>query len=103
MNQTCLVANQVSSGCCKLREVVAESGEQFYFLQQYLYTLCVNRLKANSVVFNKGRNSRVLACVAAGPRSRQGLERLRPGNRVWADSHVILSNQRSVKKSKGKV
>ena len=34
-------------GCCRLRKVVVESGEKFYFLQQNLYRLRVLLGKAN--------------------------------------------------------
>ena len=58
--------------CCRLRKVVAESTEWFYFLQQNLYMCTFYRSKAN------------LFC-----------SRLR-NSRVWRDSSVILSNKKSV-------
>ena len=58
--------------CCRLRKVVAESTEWFYFLQQNLYMCTFYRSKAN------------LFC-----------SRLR-NSRVWRDSSVILSNNKSV-------
>ena len=58
--------------CCRLRKVVTESTEWFYFLQQNLYMCTFYRSKAN------------LFC-----------SRLR-NSRVWRDSSVILSNKKSV-------
>ena len=58
--------------CCRLRKVVAESREWFYFLQQNLYMCTFYRSKAN-LFCSKLRNSL-----------------------VWRDSSVILSNKRSV-------
>ena len=58
--------------CCRLRKVVGESTEWFYFLQQNLYMCTFYRSKAN------------LFC-----------SRLR-NSRVWRDSSVILSNKKSV-------
>ena len=60
------------SVCCRVRKVVAESREWFYFLQQNLYTLRVLRAQAKAnLFFSKWRNSR-----------------------VWCDSRVVLSNQK---------
>ena len=58
--------------CCRLRKVVAESTEWFYFLPQNLYMCTFYRSKAN-LFCSKLRNSL-----------------------VWRDSSVILSNKRSV-------
>ena len=58
--------------CCRLRKVVAESTECFYFLQQNLYMCTFYRSKAN------------LFCSRS------------PNSRVWRDSRVILSNKKSV-------
>ena len=60
------------SGCCRVRKVVAESWEWFYFLHQNLYTLRVLRAQAKvNLFFSKWHNSR-----------------------VWCDSRVVLSNQK---------
>ena len=58
--------------CCRLRKVVAEIREWFYFLPQNLYMCTFYRSKAN------------LFC-----------SRLR-NSRVWRDSRVILSNKKLV-------
>ena len=62
------------SGCFRLKKVVAERREWFYFLPQHLYILRVlpERHKAN-LICSKWLNSR-----------------------AWRDSRVILSNQESV-------
>ena len=62
------------SGCCRQLKVVAESREQFYFLQQNLYMLRVLRIQAKANLFcRKWRHCR-----------------------VWRDSCVFLSNEKSV-------